>query len=831
MAQSTLPPSVRREPLRAIFLAVLLGLAAGFAQGWNLSLVGLLLLVVFFNVRARLFLLIWLLGVGLSWLLVPLSYATGRFVLDSTPVGSLLGLFGSTPAVALLAWDRYTVVGGLLVAAALSVPAFITVRGWIQSLRARRVRPAANYDRPPQTPADEQARAAQPNRLACWLLIDDSAESGEGLKPLVRPLGLWGLVVGAGLSMVAAWWIAPQRSAALLLSTITRANRAQVDVGQIEFDLWGGRAELHDVALADPNELTEDRLRIETLTVEFDPVALLQGRIEIGCLRLAGIACHQLRQHLAQPVRPRIEFASSPTEAPRTGFPAHEAEGGELPLAEYLGDWDSVVARCRQLGEICDLLESLPGYECQSNQSPLRQPLQLGHFRQARSPLGRPRPTIFAKSVVVEKLPESWQLGTGAVVRMADVNSNVRLCPRPMRLEIEAPDRGLRLQAALDLRQQPYRRQVELQLRNVALADHLAPTSSKQRLACESGTVSLQAKGWFAGEQLELDCLIDGADLMVRLFGGRPVAGLAPDIWNESINCLGNVRLTAKLQGQLASPRLSVDEIELARYFERRLRTAGEVRLATIFADRVARETQLATATTLLPPAKRSNGPAEQPSPPAAAAIDHAAVAALSQSSGPTAPEAVATRIPIVVTERLCRLPPIPLEVPSAAAPAATSTAPATAASEPAPAPPISLASSSALTSSGDAPCGLPPAGPPEQHADAIPKTPSRLAEQLSALSADPFTNHGNVVDNQFDEINETGLPASDPPFTEEGRQSGLTSWTRAFFARARDAWPLKRQKSVSNPFVDATENDSLPREREGSLLSRRPRSNEALVR
>ena len=132
-----------RIPARSS-LAVFLGLLAGFAQGWNLSLAALLVLVVLFDVRSRVALVCWAIGLGLSWVLAPATFLLGRAVLDLTPLGSWLGDFEG--AAALLGWDRYTLVGGLLIGLALAWPASSLLTRGVRRSR-RLLHHAANCDR------------------------------------------------------------------------------------------------------------------------------------------------------------------------------------------------------------------------------------------------------------------------------------------------------------------------------------------------------------------------------------------------------------------------------------------------------------------------------------------------------------------------------------------------------------------------------------------------------------------------------------------------------------------------------------------------------------
>ena len=107
---------------RAVGWAVYLGALAGFATGMNLSVAALLHLAILLNVHTRTFLLVWGGAAALSWSLTPVTLRIGQFLLDRTPLGAHIATLGESSVIALLDWDRYTLLGGVALAGLGALP-------------------------------------------------------------------------------------------------------------------------------------------------------------------------------------------------------------------------------------------------------------------------------------------------------------------------------------------------------------------------------------------------------------------------------------------------------------------------------------------------------------------------------------------------------------------------------------------------------------------------------------------------------------------------------------------------------------------------------------
>jgi uncharacterized protein (TIGR03546 family) len=576
-AKPPVPQSHRCESWRAIFLAVLLGLLAGFVHGWNLSLAALLILVVFFNVRARLFFAIWLLGVVLSWLLVPMSYAVGRFALDRTPLGDLFGLLGDTGVVSLFGLDRYTIVGGGIIAVLLAIPAFYTIRNAIQRLRRKAT---------PDAPVAHTISV--PRRLLRWLLsFDDSTPANHTGATLVRPLGLWAALIGTGVISMAVWWIVPRRVETALLASLRDVNGAGVTAARVDLDFWGGRLQIDNLSFSQATEPAEDWLHIESAAARFDVIAMLQGRVSIDQLEIDGLVC-QLPEQLPRPVQVEGDSIELTDTAKAIATVDGPAGTSLVDPVRFLKNWPQVELQLSRLQSAFRLLER--GQEIDDvlrTAQRQRRWFGMSYLNAARSPLGLRRPTVFVRSIAVTGLPAAWGVGADAALQMSNVTSNAVLSPRPTQMDLFDGTRG-KLSVVLNLRDLPRRHRVELKLNDLCVADQLISASSAQPIVCEAGKAVIHAAGWIGQKEVHLNSEAQFSALSAQISGQLPIAGLAVDHWNEALAVLPELTIRSQITGTLKSLQVRVLTAQLRDEVAQRLRQRGEKQLASVFVPAVS---------------------------------------------------------------------------------------------------------------------------------------------------------------------------------------------------------------------------------------------------
>ena len=357
--------SRRVRQTQGVALAVSLGLLAGFVGGWNLSLVALLLLAVVFNVRARTFFVMWVVGFALSWMLVPLSFGLGRWLLDHTGLGAWLATNFDEQLIAWFGWDRYTLVGGALFALFLAVPTVLGLRAWRLSKRragqANEVRENVTAVASPAAATDAM-RLAHRSRWRRWLGAAEEAliqEATPAHASLVRPWALWGLVVSLATAALAAWLLTPRFAATRLIEVLTWANGAKVDAQRISVTPWTGHVEIDGLTATDPSFPELDRLRIGRLWGQLDTTALVRGRLVIESMQVTGVSTSSTPNHAAAGVGTSSPGSEPLCELAGGANSASASEGGPVALGDCLDCWGLAADNVRRLERLLDGLDAV----------------------------------------------------------------------------------------------------------------------------------------------------------------------------------------------------------------------------------------------------------------------------------------------------------------------------------------------------------------------------------------------------------------------------------------------------------------------------------------
>lgn len=684
---------------RAVSLAVFLGLVAGFVQGWNLSLAALFVLIILFDVRSRVALVCWAIGLGLSWLMAPVTFLLGRVVLDLTPVGKMLGELGDGRAAALFGWDRYTVVGGMLVGLAIAWPASsLLTRGVRRTRRmlqqARDLRARLAPDVGPAVIAFPRSRISRKARLADWLRGKTAIADETTRNRLFRRGGLPAAAALVAVTTAVVFWQVPRLTSGRLYLAIQSANQARLEAASFHLALWDGRLEIRDLRLADPTSLTHDRLRVAHLRADVDPTALLRGHLAVKHLDVTGVRTNVERHCAAAPLVATCAMQCVPAE-PAVEFAAVEHSATGEGVETCLTNWQDVRSALAQLGGMLGHIQSL-----QEEFAPRTLPLSLlaiGQtdivtLRAARSPLGRPAPTIAIASVRVEDLDPNWHLGNDATLHAEHLTSEPVAGSGAARLAIDAPNCGTRVLAEYATHLGNPRWTTRVDIKNLAVARQFTNSANYQTLAIDGGQLSLTGEGWADANGFEIPLKVDAHDLACHAVGERRLAGISAGLWAAGLARLGAFKAEAICHGTWHEPCLEIDAAQVAEEFRHQLLMAGQHELlATVDAQIQPRDGQgpMPGLAQSEPPraavaAAGTDRYATPPATPVAAAplTNSAALAA----AAPMAPETTVPSQPEVkvpVTEPLATTPVAPSNVAASGLPITTQTAAAGAAGSP----------------------------------------------------------------------------------------------------------------------------------------------------
>jgi uncharacterized protein (TIGR03546 family) len=379
----------------ACVLGAWLGFMPGFREAPGLSLAIILCLII---LNANL-LLASMVGVGaklLSFLLLPVTFGLGRWLLDGPTQGLFTWLINA-PVFALFGFEYYVTTGALVLGLVIGLIVGLAVVSLMSFYRKRMA-----------TLEKGSERFQQFNRKG-WVRLLTFVFVGGGLGKMtyeqllhrrmgnpIRPLGLVFVgLVALVLVLVHNFAAGPIVSAALQRG-LERANGATVDVGHADLDLKNQRLSITDLAMADPNDLATDLFRAARLDAQISGANLLRKRLELDHVVVSDATTGQRRVAPGHRVGP----PPKPIEP--------EKPPGTKGLEDYLRDaqiWKERLTQARRW------LEKMSGPTTDPEERPEtvrerleREARELGYARVRATHLIEGSPTFALRELVAEKV-------------------------------------------------------------------------------------------------------------------------------------------------------------------------------------------------------------------------------------------------------------------------------------------------------------------------------------------------------------------------------------------------------------------------------------------
>jgi uncharacterized protein (TIGR03546 family) len=545
--------TTRFEVYAATTLGMTLGFMPSFAQTPALSL---LLIVLLMTLNANLFLagLMTLIGMGLSLVLMPVSFHLGRLLLDG-PLSGLFALIINAPVTALMGLSYYVVTGGLIIGVTLGLLAGWLIFRGVAQFRKKMAGLQADSER-------YKTWTSKPwVKTLAWLLLGGKAKASYAelaqrskLGQPIRPLGAAAAGLLVVLVMLVAWLFSGPLVTASLIRGLERANGATVDVGEAEVNLAAGRIAISELALADPEALDTDLLRAARLEADVSASDLLRRRLSIDRLVMQDAYSGAPR---ATPGR-RIGKPAPPTETDAPG----------KTLEDYFDNakrWKRRLDQARQWLDRLGMGKKDPSEEGYRDRLK-RQIAMHGYSRVQAEHLIRGAPTLLirdfvANGLVTEDIPGLKNKTLN--LRGQNLSTHPNLVEDSPRLTLQTDDGTVDIDLTTPVADRPGQLQMAwLSLPVDALAQHLRIAGTQP---VEGGTYDLKMDGPFSPDDLQMPLRVTLHDSTLSLPGVKPRA-------------LNQFDLDVALAGPMAAPRLTVQRDALANA----LRAAGASELAKL---------------------------------------------------------------------------------------------------------------------------------------------------------------------------------------------------------------------------------------------------------
>jgi uncharacterized protein (TIGR03546 family) len=427
-----------------VHLACILGAMLGFVPSFSRSpalVVGLVLLLVILNANLALVTILAGFAKLASLALMPVSFAFGRLLLDG-PTRPLFVKLVNAPVTAFLGLEWYVCAGGLALGLLLGVGTGLLVNVPLKQFRLAMTKvEGANA-------LYERWRHRKLARVVLWLFFGPRHKWDSYRETMTRTVGMPIRVSGvvlAALVVGAIWFGASRLSTGLLTSSLKdgleRMNGATVDLGKVELDLGNSRLAVHDLALADSEELDEDLFRSTLLECDVSGADLLRKRLKLDRV-VARDAHHGLKRD-----KPGVRRAPPPEPEP----PPPGTDADDKTLDEWLADAQKWKQRLAQAKRWLDKVKRAPA-EPTAGEPTLRERLekeveQKGWRNVAATHLIEGAPAFEVGELLVEGMTSEELPGRLIDLRCENLSTNPALVDGAPRVKLSTRDEFLGLDA------------------------------------------------------------------------------------------------------------------------------------------------------------------------------------------------------------------------------------------------------------------------------------------------------------------------------------------------------------------------------------------------
>lgn len=350
-------------------------LGGGFMQapGLILSIFALVLLV---DANLAVFGIVTAGAKLLSFLLLPVSFAIGRFLLEG-PTEGLFRVVVNAPVLAFFGFERYATTGGVALGLVVGLVAGFVLWKALHALRVKMASVEEGSERYQKLSSKKSVKLltwvflGKGKGKKTWREISESDRKTKG----VRLAGVGAVVVlGVGVWFLQGWlasgWLEQQARVGL-----TAWNGATVDLDGLQIDLGEGRVAFSGLAMADADQLDQDVFRARTLELDVATGELLAGRFVVERLASGEAKSGVVRQTPGKRLEP-VEPPPPPPPGPGKTIEDYlkDAEvwkgrldkaaewiekfsgGGETPAEETPEQRDERVAQQREALGIVDVV-------------------------------------------------------------------------------------------------------------------------------------------------------------------------------------------------------------------------------------------------------------------------------------------------------------------------------------------------------------------------------------------------------------------------------------------------------------------------------------------
>jgi len=307
---------------RQMFLAILLGFAAGMIPGINLTLIACIVLLLILNTNGGLAVMGYVVGKALCLLLAPVTFEIGYFLIHSAGLMGLIQTLADTPVLALLDLHVYCLLGALPLIVVLGGGMGLALGTII--LKARAGLAAAGQKEKARKVADNLAIRIL-LRIAFGRQKQTMAEMAEKSSPIfLKGRLIAGLVVIAAI-LLGQYLFLDCLARKGLEAAIAEAGGAEVNVRRADLSLLTGHLVIEGLQVTDAARPTHNLVQADRIVTDVSVEDLLARRLVVDA-----VECEKIRTDVQRAAPGEVYRERPPTDEDKERWNIDIGELGKI---------------------------------------------------------------------------------------------------------------------------------------------------------------------------------------------------------------------------------------------------------------------------------------------------------------------------------------------------------------------------------------------------------------------------------------------------------------------------------------------------------------------
>ncbi|MHC4705647.1 MAG: hypothetical protein ACYS8I_00990 [Planctomycetota bacterium] len=544
-----------------IVLSATLGLWLGIVPGWSGFHTVMLILALLLNINVGLFLLLAAVGRMLCLAAAPVLFHIGLAVHDYLPV--LLHLLSSVPVLGITDFNRYSVVGAIVIGPVIGCALGLILARSVIGFRRRLVK------------FEERSEKFQKWYSKRWVYYLDRVIIGKRTKDAkslftvktkyIRKAGVVVAVFVLAVSAVVISFIKDDVVKDHASTAMTQANGAEVNLDSVDLSVLKTAVSVSGIQVTDAEKPQNNQLAIEKIAADASLYNLLLGKLVMDNVEVSNVRFNEKRQAPGEVIDADKRW-KIPVGDPRD-LPADiEKLEGYLKDAKAAKKWLQRISKW------------LPGPEKVMGARMDQVPQKYLHYLQARA-VTPPSPRILAKKIQLDKVQIPSQLFGNSKLLLRNISDSAHTADLPVTLEMKSYDTPASVDITFDYASPEQAPPVLGKFAGFDLKKIQAGLSRKSRLILESGTASGSFDGKVTNQFIDLTIDVIVSDMKASSRGGG-IWGLDAKTSSEALKVLENLNTTIRVVGPVTEPSLEFDIKGLQENLKEALIKAGKDRLA-----------------------------------------------------------------------------------------------------------------------------------------------------------------------------------------------------------------------------------------------------------